>query len=60
MVNVYATADSILGDIDAETEPRWLTKHQAVDVLEIVLDGVRCRLEALREDIANGQFGVGA
>jgi len=59
-MNVYARGESILEHIDTETEPRRLTKHQAVDVLEIVLDGVRSRLEALREEIENGQFGVGA
>lgn len=59
-MNVYARADSILEHIETETEPRRMTKHQAVDVLELVLEGVRSRLEALREEIENGQFGVGA
>jgi hypothetical protein len=37
--------------IDTETEPSRMTKHQAVDVLEELVEHCRSGIEALKEEI---------
>ncbi len=53
MPDVYAVAASLMEAIDVRTEPSKMTKHEAVDVLELMRDDIQSRLEALREEIQN-------
>ena len=42
----------ILRDIDRAIEPSKMSKQQAIDFLEELLDDLEYRIEALREEIA--------
>ena len=45
--------DRILTIIDEATEPKNMGKQQALDFIEELIDDLKMRCEALREEIAN-------
>ncbi len=53
MPDIYAITDELMEVVDDRTAPPGLTKHQAVDVLELMRDAICSRLEALREELQN-------
>ena len=51
-MTVRSTIDEIMKFIDSETEPSRMSRDEALDALEQVIDDLRARCEALRDEIA--------
>lgn len=47
------TVEELLRKIDYATEPRVMSKEQAIEVYEEIIEGLRSRIEALGEEIKN-------
>lgn len=43
--------ESLLGKIDKATEPERIGYQNAIEVLELIKDGLRSRIEGLREEL---------
>lgn len=44
--------DAVLYDVDLATEPREMSKAEALDWLETLIDALECRCEALKEEMS--------
>lgn len=44
--------EPLLEDLDTATEPLKMSKAEALDILETIIDQLKSRIEALREEIA--------
>ena len=45
--------EKILNEIDAATEPKIMTKNKAMDFLSRLVSELECRIDALRDELAN-------
>lgn len=50
-MTIRSSIDEITKFIDTETEPSRMSKDEALDVLEQVIDELKGRCEALRDEI---------
>lgn len=54
---VVEIVEPLLTLIDKATEPKKMDKADAVEVLELIIDRCRSRLECLREEMADEDNG---